>query len=69
MAYYGYDGGESQPALVSAPVENEISADDPAGEGCDALPSMAARITKTEGTVLRQRPTGRERVWRPGSSA
>ena len=48
MAYYGYDGGESQPALVSAPVENEIAADEYAGEGYDALPSMAARTTQTE---------------------
>jgi hypothetical protein len=48
MAYYGYDGDESEPALVSAPIENEIAADEHAGEGCDALPLMAARITQTE---------------------
>ena len=48
MAYYGHDGGESEPALVSAPIENEIAADDHAGEGCDALPLMASRITQTE---------------------
>ena len=48
MAYFGYDGGESEPALVSAAIENEIAADEYAGEGYDALPLMAARTTQTE---------------------